>query len=77
MTGELISTDPAIMLGKPVIRGTRITVETILEKIANGETVDEILVGFPSLKRTDVLGAVEYAVRVLKTDIVYTTGTRE
>jgi uncharacterized protein (DUF433 family) len=75
MTEGLITTDPAIMLGKPVIHGTRITVEAILEKIANGETVDEILVDFPYLKRADVLGAVEYAMRVLKSDIVYTTGT--
>lgn len=71
----LIIADPAIMLGKPVIRGTRITVEAILEKMASGETVDEILSDFHSLKRADVLGAIGYAVQVLKTDIVYVTGT--
>jgi uncharacterized protein (DUF433 family) len=75
MTEGLITTDPNIMLGKSVIRGTRISVETILEKIANGETVDQILVDIPSLKKADVLGAVEYAMQVLKSDIVYTTGS--
>ena len=43
MAAELIQSDPAIMMGKPVIAGTRIPVELILEKLAAGETVDQLL----------------------------------
>ena len=45
MDAELIQSDPASMMGKPVVAGTRITVELILEKLSKGETVDQILEG--------------------------------
>ena len=55
--GRIIS-DPAVMLGKPVIAGTRITVELILELLSGGATVDDILNEYPHLKREDgTLGA--------------------
>ena len=44
-----ITADPAIMVGKPTIKGTRITVELIVEKLGYGETVDEILIDYPHL----------------------------
>ena len=50
MKFERISIDPGIMLGKPCIKGTRITVELILEKLAGGATVEWILDGYPTLK---------------------------
>ena len=43
MSETLIQSEPSIMMGKPVVAGTRITVELILEKLAAGETIDEIL----------------------------------
>jgi len=43
MDGNLITSDPKVMMGKPVVAGTRITVELILEKLAAGETVEQIL----------------------------------
>ena len=43
MSTNMISSDPAVMMGKPVVTGTRITVELILEKLAAGETVEQIL----------------------------------
>ena len=46
--------DPAVMLGKPVITGTRITVELILELLSGGATVDDILDEYPHLKREDI-----------------------
>ena len=63
--------NPAVMMGKPVIRGTRITVELILEKLAAGETVEEILEAHPRLTREGVLAAIEFGARVLRADIVY------
>ena len=53
----LIVVDPDIMLGKPVIAGTRITVELILEKMAAGQTIDQILEDYPQLTREGVLAA--------------------
>ncbi len=65
---ERININPQVMLGKPVIRGTRITVEILLEKIAAGSAIDDILVDYPGLTREDVLAAVGYARDVLSTD---------
>lgn len=65
-----IAIDPRVMLGKPVVRGTRITVEILLEKIAAGCTLDEILRDYPSLSREDVLAAVAYARQAVSTDEV-------
>lgn len=63
--GRRIVVDPGVMLGKPVIRGTRITVESILEKLAADISIDEILSDYPRLKRADVLAALAFARRVL------------
>jgi uncharacterized protein (DUF433 family) len=65
---QRIEIDPEVMLGKPVIRGTRITVEIILEKIAAGFSVEEILSDYPRLSRDDVLAAVTYARQAIGTD---------
>lgn len=58
---ERIDLDPQVMLGKPVIRGTRITVEILIEKLAEGNSIEEILNDYPRLTREDVLAAVAYA----------------
>jgi uncharacterized protein (DUF433 family) len=68
--GKRIAIDPAVMLGKPVIRGTRITVECILEKSAADISIDEILADYPRLVRADVLAAVAFARQMLSTDDV-------
>jgi uncharacterized protein (DUF433 family) len=65
---ERIEIDPEVMLGKPVIRGTRITVEIILEKIAAGCHIEEVLAEYPCLPRGDVLAAVAYARQTIGTD---------
>ena len=54
-----------VMLGKPVIRGTRITVELIMRKMSEGATVESILEAYPHLTREGVLGAVDYAYRAV------------
>jgi uncharacterized protein (DUF433 family) len=65
---DRIDINPQVMLGKPVIRGTRITVEILLEKMAAGCSMDEILADYPRLSRDDVLAAVAYARDAISTD---------
>ena len=60
-----IVSDPDIMLGKPVIKGTRITVELILRKMAEGMTIEELLEAYPHLTKDDVLAAVSYSADVI------------
>lgn len=62
---DLIKSDPNVMMGKPVIAGTRITVELILEKLAAGETIEQILDSHPRLTRKAISAALLYAVRNL------------
>lgn len=59
------------MMGKPVVAGTRITVELILEKLAAGETVEQVLDAHPRLTKRAVLAAFQFAADALKADIVY------
>ncbi len=74
MDVERIQSDPAVMMGKPVVAGTRITVELILEKLSAGETVDQILEAHPRLTREGVLAALSFAAQALRADVVYPTG---
>jgi len=69
-----IVSNPDVMLGKPVVEGTRITVEMILERLAEGESVDQMLDSFPTLSREGVRAAIRYAVDVLRLDVVYPVG---
>jgi uncharacterized protein (DUF433 family) len=57
MPKQLIVSDPNVMMGKPVVAGTRITVELILEKLSAGETVEQILEAHPRLTREAVRAA--------------------
>jgi uncharacterized protein (DUF433 family) len=68
---RLIVSDPSIMMGKPVIAGTRITVELILEKLAAGETVEAILAAHPRLTADAVRAALAFAAAALRADVVY------
>ncbi len=58
---ERIIVDPEILAGKPVIRGTRLAVEFILELMAAGQREDEILANYPGLTREDILACLAYA----------------
>ncbi|HME42330.1 MAG TPA: DUF433 domain-containing protein [Syntrophorhabdales bacterium] len=71
MENKLITSDPQIMMGKPVIAGTRITVELILEKLAAGETVDQILAAHPRLTRDAIKAALAFAAEALRADVLY------
>lgn len=65
---DRITTDPEVMLGKPTIRGTRITVEHILEELAGGTGFDELLRAHPRLTRDDLQAAVEFALEAVRTE---------
>jgi uncharacterized protein (DUF433 family) len=71
LNAPAIISDPAIMMGKPVFAGTRITVELVLEKLAAGETMDQILASHPRLTREGILAAFEFAAQALRADVVY------
>ena len=73
MAVDLIQSDPAIVMGKPVVAGTRIPVELILEKLAAGETIDQLLEAHPRLSKEGILAALSFAAEVLRADVVYPT----
>lgn len=60
--------DPKILGGKPIIKGTRISVELILELLSSGMDIEYILREYPHLKKDDVLEAISYAAKTLKHD---------
>lgn len=71
MIHQFIESNPKIMMGKPVIKGTRITVELILEKLAAGETVEQILEAHPRVTKPALQAALEFAAQALRADVVY------
>jgi uncharacterized protein (DUF433 family) len=66
-----ISIDENILAGKPIIKGTRISVELILELLANGWTHKQILDNYPQLTREDIEAALRYATEILQDELVY------
>jgi len=68
---SLIVSNPKIMMGKPVVAGTRITVELILEKLAAGESREQLLAAHPRLSTEAVDAALAFAAAVLRSDTVY------
>ena len=65
----LIQSNPKIMMGKPVVAGTRITVELILEKLAAGETIEQLLEEYPALTKDSIYAALNFAAQAMKTPI--------
>lgn len=61
MRYDRITVDPAVMVGKPCIKGTRIAVDLILRKLAAGETEADLLEGYPHLTREDIRQALAFA----------------
>jgi len=68
---ERIIVDPEILAGKPIIKGTRISVEFILDLLANGWTTENILKNYPQLKREDIFAVLKYATEILTQEKVY------
>jgi len=71
MEKQWIVSDPAVMMGKPVIAGTRITVELILDKLAAGEGIEQVLQAHPRLTREAIQAALQFAAHALRADVVY------
>jgi uncharacterized protein (DUF433 family) len=66
-----ITTDPDICHGKPVIRGLRYPVENMLELMASGMTIEELLQDYPDLEREDLLACINYAARLTQVKSIY------
>jgi uncharacterized protein (DUF433 family) len=73
----LIYSDSSVMMGKPVVAGTRITVELILEKLAAGETQEQILAAHPRLTVAAISAALAFAKESLRADTIYPTTAKE
>lgn len=68
---NLVEANPAIMMGKPIIKGTRVTVEGLIERMAAGETEAQILRALPHLKPEHLRAALACAGKALKADHIY------
>jgi uncharacterized protein (DUF433 family) len=68
---QLIVSDPNVMMGNPVVAGTRITVELVLEKLAAGETLEQLLEAHPRLTREAIRAALKFAAEALRADVMY------
>lgn len=68
---DRISVNPNILVGKPVIKGTRIAVELVVAQLANGWTEAEVLTAYPHLTREDILACLAYAASRISSERVY------
>lgn len=66
-----IQVDPKILTGKPVVRGTRISVEHVVDLLAQGWPVDQVLENYPGMTREDVQACLAYAAELLKSEKVF------
>ena len=73
MEKKLIISDPRIAMGKPVVAGTRLTVEFILDKLAAGESIEDLLAAHPGLTREGIQAAIAFAADTFRSDRVYPT----
>lgn len=64
--GERIVVNPKILVGKPVVKGTRIPIYLVLNLLANGKTIQEIIDDYPELTQEDILAAIKYAALHMK-----------
>ena len=70
MTDDHIVINPNLLCGKPTIRGTRISVEQVLERLSSGDSVEDLLEGHPNLTREGIQAALGYALRMLQLESV-------
>ena len=66
---DRVISDPEILLGKPVIKGTRISVELIVDRLADGWTFEQVLESYPHITREDILAALAFAAEKLREDL--------
>ena len=63
--------NPEILRGKPTVAGTRISVELILEKLASGYSIEDLLESYPNLSREGIQAALQFSLEVLRNEVVY------
>jgi uncharacterized protein (DUF433 family) len=63
---EHITVDPEILVGKPIIKGTRISVELILDRVADGWSIDDMLASYRQITREDILAALSFAAEIFR-----------
>jgi len=66
-----ITSDPNVLFGKPAIKGTRISVELILDELAGGTTIDELIEAYPRLNREAISAALAFAADILRAEVTY------
>lgn len=71
---DRIEVNPAVLVGKPIIKGTRISVELILDRLADGWTMEDVLVSYPHISREDVLAALSFASELFKEETFVAVG---
>ena len=71
MEQHFVQSNPAVMMGKPVIVGTRITVESLLMRLAAGETYEQLLAAHPRLTHEAIQAALSFAAEALRADTIY------
>jgi uncharacterized protein (DUF433 family) len=76
MNEPMIISDPKVMMGKPIVAGTRVTVDLILEKLGSGESIEALLESHPRLTREGVLAALRFAAQALRAEVVYPVSTK-
>ncbi|OGK85507.1 MAG: hypothetical protein A2X53_20030 [Candidatus Rokubacteria bacterium GWA2_70_23] len=70
MSEPMIVSDPKVMMGKPVVAGTRLRVDLILEKLGSGESIEAVLASHPRLTRGGGLAALRFAAQALRAEVV-------
>ena len=73
----MIQSDPGVMIGKPVVTGTRTTVELILDNLAAGENVDQLLDAHPRLTEAEIKAALAFAAKALRADVIYPSESKD
>ena len=71
---DRIEVNPAVLVGKPIIMGTRISVELILDRLADGWTMEDVLASYPHVGREDVLAALSFASESFKEETFVAVG---
>jgi uncharacterized protein (DUF433 family) len=66
-----IESNPNILFGKPVISKTRISVDLILEKLASGDTIEDILEAYPNISKNDIFACLQFASESIKNEVVF------
>jgi uncharacterized protein (DUF433 family) len=69
-----IEVNPAVLVGKPIIKGTRISVELILDRMADGWSMEDVLTSYPHISREDVLAALSFASELFKEETFVAVG---